>query len=407
MKQEQGKKSSRNVAGQPGLWETGSAQKDTSMQAIHQTPRPGTFIQAALFAEAGNPRRYLNGEIPTIEHYPGRFPWLSQEQQRGQKLLDQAGDILQEAIDTNDPSHAFLLFSGGYDSFVSTSVAVEYLKRQRAIPFTVVHVNTGIGVERTREFVREMASYYDWPFLEYKTPEDYDKIVSEHGFPGAAAHRFMYTLLKERPLRQVMRDFTPETRPPGRNERSKEIRREVKALFPDREMVHQYLGEPSRIKEKWPPRMLFITGVRREESRRRMGHVEPIQREDRCIWVAPLTEWTKEDVLHYLSVRHMPQNPVPPILHYSGECLCGAMAERGEKAILDVFFPDEAVRIDKLTDIAKENGFTWEWDQEPPASFLESRKGQLALEGFEGQAHLCTSCDARMSANRRTDHTKA
>ena len=54
-------------------------------------------------------------------------------------------------------------------------------KREAAIPFSVVHVNTGIGVERTREFVREMASYYDLPFLEYKTPEDYDKIVSEHG----------------------------------------------------------------------------------------------------------------------------------------------------------------------------------------------------------------------------------
>ncbi len=181
---------------------------------------------------------------------------------------------------------------------MSTSVALDYLKRQYAIPFFVVHVNTGIGVERTRRFVREMARYYDLPFLEYKTPEDYDKIVSEHGFPGAAAHRFTYTLLKERPLRQVMRDHTPDKRPDEYRWRRK-----------DRD------GK----RAKWPPRMLFITGARRQESRRRMGYVEPIQKEDRRIWVAPLTEWTKEDVLHYLSVRHMPKNPVPPILHYNEE----------------------------------------------------------------------------------------
>jgi 3'-phosphoadenosine 5'-phosphosulfate sulfotransferase (PAPS reductase)/FAD synthetase len=334
--------------------------------------------------EAGTPRsHFLVGEIPIIEHYPSRFPWHSQEQQRSKQLLDQAGDILQEAIDTYDPSHAFILFSGGYDSFVSTSVAVDYLKRQVAIPFFVVHVNTGIGIERTRQFVREMARYYDLPFLEYTTPEDYDKIVSEHGFPGAAAHRFMYTLLKERPLRQVMRDHTPEKRPDEYRWRRK-----------DRD------GK----RAKWPPRMLFITGVRQEESRRRMGHVEPIQKEDRRIWVAPLTEWTKEDVLEYLRVRHMPKNPVPPILHYSWDCLCGAFAEEGEKAILDVFFPEEAARIDRLTQVTKANGFSWEWDQEPPQSYFQTKKGQLTLEGFEGQAHLCTSCDARVSAKRRAAH---
>ena len=207
-----------------------------------------------------------------LENYPSRFPWLSQDQQRGQKVLDQAGDIIQEAIDTYDPFHAFILFSGGYDSFVSTSAAVDYLKRQSAITFSVVHMNTGIEVERTREFVLEMTRNYDLPFLEYKTSEDYDKIVSEHGFPGAAAHRFMYTLLKERPLRQVMRDHTPEKRPDEYRWRHK-----------DRD------GK----RAKWPPRMLFLTGVRREESRRRTGHVEPIQKEDRRIWVAPLTEWTK------------------------------------------------------------------------------------------------------------------
>ncbi len=84
--------------------------------------------------------------------------------------------------------------------------------------------------------------------------------------------------------------------------------------------------------------------------------------------------------------------------------MCGAFAEKGELALLKVFFPDEAARIEQLTAIARANGFSWEWDEEPPESFFESRNGQLALDGFEGHAHLCTSCDYRMSANRRTIH---
>jgi hypothetical protein len=80
----------------------------------------------------------MEGDVPTIEQYTSRFPWLSPEQQRQQNLLDQAGDIIQEAVD--------------------------YLKRQCAIPFDVVHVNTGIEGERMRECMRDMTSVYNLPF---------------------------------------------------------------------------------------------------------------------------------------------------------------------------------------------------------------------------------------------------
>jgi hypothetical protein len=212
----------------------------------------------------------------------------------------------------------------------------------------------------------------------------------------------------------LLRDFTPSERPPDtRRQRRKEALAFFKSLAGDDAEAldfwfNRYYGinKPLPPKEHWPPKMLFITGVRREESRRRMGHVEAIQRGDRRIWVAPLTEWTKQDVLNYLQPLRgsLPHNPVPDILHYSGECLCGAFAEKGELALLEVFFPEEHARIMTLAAEAAKNGFTWQWDEQPPETFFESRRGQMALEGFEGHAHLCTSCDYRQSAKRRTAH---
>ena len=61
----------------------------------------------------------------------------------------------------------------------------------------------------------------------------------EYGFPGPAAHRYMYIWLKERSLREVSLEAQD-----GQNRR-----------------------------------VMLITGVCSSESQRRMGHVEPVQRD--------------------------------------------------------------------------------------------------------------------------------
>jgi hypothetical protein len=110
-------------------------------------------------------------------------------------------DVLAEAVTKFDPVAVFALFSGGYDSLCATHLAA-----QHPLFTAAVHIDTTIGIEETRAFVRETCEHEGWPLREYRPTKTYDQIVLEHGFPGADAHKFMYRTLKERPVRQLIRD---------------------------------------------------------------------------------------------------------------------------------------------------------------------------------------------------------
>src|SRR5712692_6719462 len=83
--------------------------------------------------------------------------------------IAEAHTLLDQAIKAYRPSHAFPLFSGRYDSLVTTHLAVKYLKK--TYPHLVVkiaHLNTGIGIEQTRQFVCETCQRFAWPLVEYR-----------------------------------------------------------------------------------------------------------------------------------------------------------------------------------------------------------------------------------------------
>jgi tRNA(Ile)-lysidine synthase TilS/MesJ len=99
------------------------------------------------------------------------------------------------------PKHAVALFSGGYDSLVTTHLTMSYMERYYPkLPRFVAHINTGIGIEETRTFVRETCKQYGWTLKEYTTEYNYDDLAMEYGFPGPAMHGVMYIKLKERPI---------------------------------------------------------------------------------------------------------------------------------------------------------------------------------------------------------------
>jgi len=211
-----------------------------------------------------------------------------------------AVERLDRAIKELDPIAVFGLFSGGHDSFSSTFVASQHPK------FTaVVHVNTGIGIEATRQYVRDTCEARRWPLLEYRAtentnskgepdPMDYDAIVRKHGFPGPASHRWMYQFLKDRPLRTLERSFGASCR--GKNKK----------------------------------RVLYVSGCRNQESERRMANTEEMHVEGRRIWCAPIHDANKCDTSDILAFAKQPRSEVVDLIHKSGECLCGAFAKRAE-----------------------------------------------------------------------------
>ena len=229
-----------------------------------------------------------------------------------QEKIDRAAEIITDAINEHNPIKVYALVSGGNDSTVAAHLALRHGPGIDAF----VHINTGIGVEQTREYVRGFARWLETPLIEKHAPRTYEELVMKYGFPGPAAHRYMYSWLKQEALRKV--------------------RREAQA------------GQNRRV--------LFITGVRSSESQRRMGHVEPVQRKDNTVWVAPICDFEHQDIWDYRDAFDLPRNEVVDVLHMSGECLCGAFSKPKELEWLAIWYPDVADRIRRLEKRAHEAG---------------------------------------------------
>jgi 3'-phosphoadenosine 5'-phosphosulfate sulfotransferase (PAPS reductase)/FAD synthetase len=234
----------------------------------------------------------------------------AQREERVNRLVEQAHYIVDTAWDIHSEGRMraawCVLYSGGNDSTVLT-----HLMRSRVD--YAVHANTTIGVEQTRQFVRDTCKRWELPLLERTAPVTYRELVIEQGFPGAGHHFKMFQRLKERALRQVRRELVTD---------------------PRRE------------------RVMFIAGRRRDESRRRVN-IPLNERDGSTVWASPLAMWTKEDMGMYRAMCARDGDPVPfnsvsDALGMSGECLCGSFAKPGELERIRLWFPDVAAEIDAL-----------------------------------------------------------
>jgi 3'-phosphoadenosine 5'-phosphosulfate sulfotransferase (PAPS reductase)/FAD synthetase len=264
-------------------------------------------------------------------------------------LIEDSNLILDKALevfihDDNKSAAGIVgLFSGGNDSTVMC-----HLMRKRLTHLG--HANTTIGIEKTREFVRQTASQWGIELMEFAPPREVDhyrSLVLDQGFPGPGHHFKMYQRLKERGLHQMRRTL---------------------------------------VKEK-NQRIVFVAGRRREESRRR-ANIPEMEREGSMVWVSPMVHWTKMDLNTYRLMHDVPVNEVTDLLHMSGECLCGSFAHEGELDEIEMWFPETARIIKSLEqEIADREDIPnkrkkWGW-------------GAGEKPKKEKVGALCTSCDAR------------
>lgn len=213
-----------------------------------------------------------------------------------------------DAIEREDPSHVFALFSGGHDSLCSTHLAASHPRFSG-----VVHCNTGIGIEQTREFVRKVCADQGWPLIE-REPDRFsyrDLILGAggyEGFPGGPkSHMRFYYYLKQRTIDAIVREH--------------------------------------KIDRK--DRIGLVTGIRRGESTRRMAgaFAEYAHREGAQLWLNPILDWTDRHKNAYMEAWDLPRNEVVDLLHRSGECLCGAFTSKGEFREIELWFPETAKKI--------------------------------------------------------------
>ena len=267
---------------------------------------------------------------------------------RGSNPTDLAMAALDAAISEHNPSHVFALFSGGHDSLSSTAVAAKHPRFNAA-----VHINTGVGISQTREFVRDTCHANGWPLLEYEPDrKTYRDLVAEKGMPGGPkAHNAMYYYLKQRQVRRLVREHKRD-----RNDR-----------------------------------IVLVTGIRRAESERRMAAVMsvPCHRIGAQVWVNPILDWTKLDCGRFIEQEGLARNAVVDLLHRSGECLCGALAHHSEMALIEEWFPQEAEVLHGYEQLARDNGHLEDvW----AGRLTGVSRDQLRLPSLP----LCTSCEAMM-----------
>ena len=263
--------------------------------------------------------------------------------------LAEAEEIVRVATAEHKPSKRFLLYSGGDDSAVLLDVAHKWAD-------AVVHINTTVGIPQANEHARRVGSSYGLPFIELRPPKSYEELclTKWRGMPGPGAHLFTFTMLKERCVRQLLRD-------------------------------HQ---------TKRGERFLLLTGARAQESERRMGNAEAVRRNGREVWVNPLQTWTNEEMRDYRRDHVLPRSEVSANLHMSGECMCGAFAAPGEREALRFFYPAFEAWLTSIEEECKAKGLPYtQWGEKRPGS---DRVGTL-----------CQGCELRQMSLFQSDEPLA
>jgi 3'-phosphoadenosine 5'-phosphosulfate sulfotransferase (PAPS reductase)/FAD synthetase len=310
----------------------------------------------------------------------------------GEVARERPDGLIARARGEHQPVAVWCLFSGGNDSTVLAHRCREHYEG-------LAFIDTGTAVPGVAEFVREYADWIGKPlrvlhagnafrvmvlgdatwWTRYKAARKLESRLSieafiardtrEHGrasggelgqiphwFPGPGAHGRAYNRLKER---QIMR-----------------LLRESKA------------GHPRHA------RVLFLSGIRRAESRRRSKR-EAINRlpGKAAVFAAPLIDWTSEDMRRYRREHQLPESPAAALLHRSGECNCGAFANADEeRAMLKALYPDFFAGIEELEQEAHAIGVRWcRWGG-------YDIHGNRAGEVTRRAGMLCESCDARQHA---------
>ena len=239
------------------------------------------------------------------------------------------------------------MLSGGNDS----STLAHWLAWHGYID-ELLFLDTGTGIKETRQFVRRFAGHLGLPLQEWRAPPGaYERMITTitGGFPGPAAHTFAYQRLKERPL-------------------------------------NQYLAWRKQ-RQHWRSKVLLFSGIRRAESVKRMKIAnKAIDSDGVKLWVAPFLDWTMADLELWREGHDIPRNPVADVLHFSGECLCGANAAEDELEFLATFFPAAAKDIFRWQRLADRLGIE------------RSRWGERWCEPAGETGPACGECQMRLAA---------
>lgn len=184
--------------------------------------------------------------------------------------------------------------SGGRDSLVATHYMLAEVEGFE-IEKQVVFVDTTVMVPVAVDFVKDVCRQFGWNLHVLRPEPDFWTLARKWGTPSMKRRWCCYAL-------------------------------KLKPIF---EFV-----------AKLKPQRAMITGLRREESKRREKLPQIIYRKKVPAWsYAPIINWIRKDVLNYIKEHDL---PTPP--HYrlgiKETCMCGAFAGKKDMMILKALYPE-------------------------------------------------------------------
>ena len=265
-------------------------------------------------------------------------------------------DLLDEAVKRWNPVKVIVLFSGGNDSVGTAHIAKAWADL-RGRDISAAAIDTGLSVDGWRAHTVKAARACGFP-LSIEGPHDphfYKEQVLEHGFPYTrTAHRIMYNRLKERVIRDILRNSKTERK----------------------------------------DRVLFVTGIRRHESPERWD-LNPLTRTRAACYVNPIIDYTDEMRDQYLADNELPTNPFNQHGLGSGDCQCnwGAFVTLEE---LKEHSPNLYAKLAPIdAEVYERHG--WHYGEVPSKALRQAKKGQAILPGMS--PFLCAGCE-RLDAER-------
>lgn len=193
--------------------------------------------------------------------------------------------ILTTAIEQWQPKSLVSLYSGGYDSAVTTHL-LHTLDTHR-LPIHVAAIDTQLAADGWRDHVTDVADKQGWDFKIYKSDKAWQQfltLVIHQGCPKSRKmHSFVFQKLKGRVI----------------------------------EAIH--IAHKSQRSDK----TLFVSGMRRDESafRKEAAEVQRIGHSNR-IFVAPIVHWSQSSCDQYRVENELPDNPFYDTVKGSGDCQC-------------------------------------------------------------------------------------
>jgi len=208
-------------------------------------------------------------------------------------------EIMEDLITNYNKDRFYCLFSGGKDSVcVADFIATNYPDRFAGVVFT----NTGIGTQKTRQWVLEYCKEREWPLEMTWAHRSYYSFVMKFGFPGPQVHRMVMGFLKYQTWYYFMKWKIG-------------------------------LGEKA----------CFISGVRKKESQARdkikIYTRKPIDTDTHLVFCKPFLYKNGEQLWKYFAENDLKKSPAYTWFDKSGECWCGAFAHPWELKMLEKHDP--------------------------------------------------------------------